>query len=154
MFAIVPVNTFAYKLMLLIHILSILVAFAPQFVWPLVSAKLAKDGQPVGPTIGALAAGNTAKIHGPALAIAGIFGGGLVGMSEKLFTFSQLWVSVAMLLWFAMLGVVYGLMVPAEKRAHGGDEAAGMKLAMFNGIIHTLLLLIVIDMIWKPGFPS
>ena len=145
-------NTFGYKLLLLLHILAIIVAFAPQFVWPIVSVRLAKENKPVGPTIGALAAGNTAKIHGPALALSGIFGFGLVGMSDKAIEFSQTWVSIAMLLWFAMLGVVYGLMVPAETKAHGGDEAAGKKLGMFNGIIHLLLLLMVIDMIWKPGF--
>jgi uncharacterized membrane protein len=151
--ALVPVDTFGYKLMLLLHILAILVAFAPQFVWPIVSSKLAKEGKPVGPTVGALAGGNTAKIHGPALILAGVFGFGLVGMSEDLFEFSQTWISIAMVLWFAMLGVIYGLMVPAEKKAAGGDEEAGKKLAMFNGIIHLLLLLVVIDMIWKPGFP-
>ena len=145
-------DTFGYKLFFLLHILAIIVAFAPQFVWPIVSMKLAKEGKPVGPTIGALAAGNTAKIHGPALALAGLFGFGLIGMSDKVFKFSQSWVSIAMLLWFAMLGVIYGLMVPAEAKAHAGDEAAGKKLGMFNGIIHLLLLLMVIDMIWKPGF--
>ncbi len=120
-------------------------------MWPIVSARLAKEGKPVGPTIGALAAGNTAKIHGPALVLAGVFGFGMIGMSDKVFKFSQSWVSIAMLIWFGMIGVIYGLMVPAEKLAHGGDEAAGKKLAMFNGIIHLLLLLMVIDMIWQPG---
>ena len=40
MFAIVPVNTFGYKLMLLLHILAVIVAFAPAFVWPFASVKL------------------------------------------------------------------------------------------------------------------
>lgn len=152
MLAIVPVDTFAYKLMLLLHILSILVAFAPAFVWPLVSVRLKKEGKPVGPTIGALAAGNSAKVHGPALIVAGIIGGGLVGMSEKVFTFSQAWTSIAMVLWFVMLGVLYGLMIPAEKQAAAGDVDADKKASMFGGILHLLLLLMVIDMIWKPGF--
>ena len=144
-------DSFGYKLFLLLHILAIIVAFAPQFVWPIVSAKLAKEEKPVGPTVGALTAGNTAKVHGPALALAGLFGFGLVGLSDKVFEFSQTWVSIAMVRWFAMLGVVFGLMVPAEKKAAGGDEEAGKKLAMFNGIIHLLLLLMLIDMIWQPG---
>lgn len=157
MFALVPVDTFIYKLLLLLHILAIIVAFAPHFVWPVVSAKLARDKQPVGPRVGALAAGNTAKVHGPALILAGLFGFALVGLSkpdgadEALWEFSQTWVTLAIVLWFIMVGVVFGLMIPAEKKATEGDEEAGKKLAMFNGIIHLALLLMLIDMIWKPG---
>ncbi len=145
-------NSFGYKLMLLLHILTILVAFAPAFVWPIVSMNLRKRGEPIGPTVGALAAGNNMRIHGPALVLAGIFGFGLVGLSDSAIEFSQTWISIAMLLWFVMLGVVFGLAIPAEKRAATGDEAAGKKVAMFNGITHLLLLLMLIDMVWKPGF--
>lgn len=151
MFAIVPVNTFAYKLMLLIHIVFVVAAFAPGFVWPAVAARLKREGEPVGPTIGRLSAGNTARIHGPSLVLAGIFGGGLVGMSEKVFEFSQAWVSVAMLIWFIMMGVLFGMQLPAEKKAAAGDESANKIISMSSGIISVLFLIQVIDMIWKPG---
>lgn len=151
MLALVPVNTFGYKLMLFLHILAVIVAFAPAFVWPFASAKLKKEGKPVGPAIGALAAGNTAKIHGPALVLVGIFGFGLVGMSEKVFTFSQSWVMAAGTLWFIMLGVVFGLMLPAEKKSAAGDESADKIVSMAGGILHLLLFVMLFLMIWKPG---
>lgn len=151
MLAIVPVDTFGYKLMFLLHILAVIVAFAPAFVWPVVSVRLKKEGKPVGPAIGALAAGNTAKVHGPALVLVGLFGFGLVGMSKSLYEFSDPWISVAMLLWFIMLGVLFGLMLPAEKRSASGDESADKIVSMAGGILHLLLLLMLIDMIWKPG---
>jgi uncharacterized membrane protein len=156
--AIVSVNTFGYKLMLLLHIASIIVAFAPAFVWPVVSAQLKKKGKPVGPAIGELAAGNTTRIHGPALVLVGLFGIGMVAMSkpegatEALYKFSQGWVSAALLMWFVMLGILFGGLLPAEKKAAAGDEQGDKQVAMFGGMLHLLLLLMLIDMIWKPGF--
>ncbi len=144
-------DSFGYKLFFLLHILAVIVAFAPAFVWPVVSVQLKKQGKPVGPAIGALAAGNTTKVHGPALIGVGIFGFGLIGMSDKYFEFSQMWVSLAFVLWFAMLGVLYGVMLPAEKKAAAGDEAGDKQVSMAGGILHLLLLLMLIDMIWKPG---
>lgn len=157
MFALVPVNTFGYKLMLLLHILSVIVAFAPAFVWPFASVKLKKEGKPVGPAIGALAAGNTAKIHGPALVLVGLFGFGLVGMSKPagsdvaVFSFSQSWLMAAATLWFIMLGIIFGMMLPAEKKSAAGDESADKIVSMAGGIMHLLLLVMLFLMIWKPG---
>jgi uncharacterized membrane protein len=144
-------DSFGYKLFLLLHILTVIVAFAPGFVWPIVSVNLKKQGKPVGPAIGALAAGNTTKVHGPALVLAGFFGFGLIGMSDKVWEFSQSWISVAMLLWFIMLGVVFGMMLPAEKKAAAGDASADKIISMAGGILHLLLLVMLIVMIWKPG---
>lgn len=143
-------DTFAYKLLLLLHILAVIVAFAPAFVWPVVTVKLVKEGKDPGSAIGALAAGNNARIHGPALVLVGLFGFGLVGVSDQVWEFSQAWVSIAVVLWFAMLGVLFGLLVPAEKRAATGDVGAGKRVGMFNGIISLLLLVMLVDMIWKP----
>ena len=140
-----------YKIMLLLHILAVIVAFAPAFVWPFASVKLKKEGKPVGPAIGALAAGNTAKIHGPALVLVGLFGFGLVGMSDDVFSFSQSWVMAAGTLWFIMLGVIFGLMLPAEKKSAAGDESADKLVSMAGGIMHLLLFVMLFLMIWKPG---
>jgi len=147
----VTVNTFGYKLMLFLHILSVIVAFAPNFVWPFVSVRLKKQGTPVGPAIAALAAGNTAKIHGPALVVTGIIGCGLVGMSQKSITFADAWISAALLVWFLMLGVVFGLMAPAEKKAALGDAGADKIVSMAGGILHLLLAVMLFIMIWQPG---
>jgi uncharacterized membrane protein len=152
MLALVPVNTFGYKLMLFLHILAVIVAFAPAFVWPFVSVKLKKEGKPVGPAIGELAAGNTVKVHGPALVLAGIFGFGLVGMSKDVFSFSDAWVSAGMLVWFLMLGVIFGMMLPAEKKAAVGDQSADKIVSMAGGIMHLLLAIELVIMIFKPGF--
>ena len=146
------VDSSAYKVLLFLHILSVIIAFAPAFVWPFVSVRLRKANQPVGATINQLAGGNTLKIHGPAFAASGIFGFGLIGVSDKVWAFDQTWISIAMLLWFLGLGVMFGLMAPAEKKAEAGDEGAEAKLTMYGGMLHLLLFLLLVDMIWKPGF--
>lgn len=141
-----------YKIFVLLHIAAMIVAFAPSFVWPLVSVRLRKANKPVGATINELSSGNTLKIHGPAFALAGIFGFGLVGLSDKVYKFSQSWISIAMVLWFVGLGIMFGLMAPAEKKAEAGDEGAEAKLTMYGGMLHLLLFLLLIDMVFKPGF--
>ena len=140
-----------YNVMLFIHLLAVIVAFAPSFVWPFVSVRLKKEGKPVGPTIAALTAGSSAKIHGPALAVAGIVGFGLAGMSEKVYRVADPWLSVAALLWFIALGVVFGLMAPAEKRIAAGDVGAEKILSMAGGILHLILAVQLYLMIFKPG---
>ncbi|MCU1452408.1 MAG: hypothetical protein JWN46_554 [Acidimicrobiales bacterium] len=145
------VDSFGYKLFLLLHILAVIVAFSPAFVWPFAAVRLKKAGKPAGPAIGEMAAGNTQRIYGPALIAAGLFGFAMVGMSDKAWKFSQTWVSIGMLLWFIAIGVQFGLMGPTEKKAAAGDDTADAKLSMYGGMLHVLLLLLLIDMIWKPG---
>jgi uncharacterized membrane protein len=145
------VNTNGYKLMLLLHILAVIVAFAPSFVWPFVAVRMKKQGKPVGPAIGELAGGYTAKVYGPALVLAGVFGFGLVGMSDKAIEFSEAWISAGMLVWFLMLGVLFGLMLPAEKRAAAGDASAEKLTSMAGGLLHLLLVVQLFIMVFQPG---
>jgi uncharacterized membrane protein len=149
-------DTFLQKALFLLHILSALVAFAPAFVWPIVNVQSRKAGTAVPGPVAGLAARNTMTIHGPALALTGLFGILLVVSSasvgdEKVFEFSQVWISAAFLVWFAMLGVVFGLAFPAERTAAAGDATAAARLGMFTGITHLLLLVMLVLMIWKPG---
>lgn len=157
MTGIVTVDTFGYKLMLFLHIAAVIVAFAPAFVWPLVTARLRRTGEPAAATAASLRQGDTRKVYGPATVLAGLFGFGLVGMSkpegapDPVFEFSQTWISISMLLWFVLLAVQFALMAPAEDKAAEGDADAAKKLPMFTGIQHLLLVLLLILMIWKPG---
>jgi uncharacterized membrane protein len=139
------IDSFGYKLLFLLHIVAIVVAFAPGFVLPGLRRKVDEK------VLAAAAAANEMRIHGPALVLAGLFGFGLIGMSDKAFKFSQPWISVAMLLWLIMLGVVFAVLLPAEKRTAAGDQGSAKIMNMAGGILHLLFLVMVIDMIWKPG---
>ena len=143
-------DTFAFKLLTFLHILSVIVAFAPAFVWPVVTGKLKRSG--AGPDSAfAMAAPGTPRIYGPALVLAGVFGFGLVGVSDGAIGFGEAWISVAMLLWFIMLGVVFALQMPAQQKAANGDAGAVKLAAMATGILHLLLVVMLIVMIWQPG---
>ena len=67
-------DSFGYRLFFLLHILAILVAFAPAFVWPVVNARLRTQGATPGAEIGKIIRDSWARIHGPALVLAGLFG--------------------------------------------------------------------------------
>lgn len=140
-----------YKVMLLLHILSIIVAFGPAFVVPIMNVRARKQGPAASEALAGLVQGNTLKIYGPATVIAGIIGCGLVGMSEKIWSFSQAWVSVALLLWILVVALQFGLLAPSEKKAAAGDADAARLQSMFTGIQHILLLGLLFVMIWKPG---
>lgn len=151
MLAVASVDTFGYKLMLLLHIVAVVAAFAPGFVWPSVAVRLKKQGKAVGPAIGELSSGNTTRIHGPALVLAGLFGFAMIGLSDGAIEFSQTWISVAMLLWFLMMGVMFAMQLPAEKKAAAGDTSADKIISMSSGIVSLLFVGQVIVMVWQPG---
>lgn len=157
MLAVLGNDTFLQKALFLLHILSAMVAFAPAFVWPIVNVQGRKAGAKVPAPLAGLAARNTMTIHGPALVLTGLFGILMVvgsadlGGGEKFYEFSQMWISLAFLVWFALLGVVFGLIFPTEKKIAEGDESAEPKMGMFTGIAHLLLLVMLVLMIWKPG---
>lgn len=150
------VGSSGYDIVLILHLLFVIVAFAPAFVWPVMN-RLAKasssDPNQTGSSVTEVAVGHLVDpmMHGASLVLAGVFGIGLIGMSDKIFEFSQTWVSLAFLLWFLMLAVFFAVLVPAQRALRAGKAAADSRLAMSYGGMHLLLLLQIIIMVWKPG---
>lgn len=137
-----------YKIVLLLHILAVIVGFAPAFFAP-VLMRLSAEGD----TNAADALEKTLlrySING--ITLAGVLGFGLVGMSDKLYTTSQTWVLLAVILWAIALFAVVVLIRPALKKWTAGDQAARGRVMMGTGVLHLVLVLTIIDMIWKPGF--
>lgn len=151
MFVFAAIDSFGYKLMLVLHLLTVVAAFAPGFVWPAVAARLKKQQKPVGSTVGDLSSANITRIHGPSLVLTGLFGFGLIGFSDGAIEFSQPWISVAMLLWFVMMGVMFGMQLPAEKKAAAGDTSADKLVSMSSGIVTLLFVIQLFVMVWQPG---
>jgi hypothetical protein len=134
-----------YRIVLLLHILSVIVAFGPLFLVPLVTR--GADG----PSASEAAWKYLTRFGTPALVLAGFFGMALLGMSDKVYKFSQSWVGVALLIWIIDVGLfVFGLL-PAQRKLSSGDAEGGRLAPMFTGIIHLSLLVMLYLMIWKPG---
>jgi uncharacterized membrane protein len=96
-----------------------------------------------------------------------VLGLALIGMSDKLYKFSQTWVWLALLLFIVGIGIVHGLVIPAEKKTMAllrrqvdgdADPAIPTELAenakkrdIGGATLSVLLVVIVYLMVWRPG---
>jgi len=140
-----------FKIVLFLHILTVLLAFAPSFVHPLLTRQTTGfDATSRGKILG-LMAGNGRRVYAPALIVAGLFGFALQGMSDGVIEFSQTWFWLAVAVWLAMNGLLHAMLLPAERALAGGDESAAKKLDTAGAIMTVLLLVMLYLMIFRPG---
>jgi uncharacterized membrane protein len=136
-----------YKVMLLIHILAVVIGFAPAWLTPVLMRltaagdKAAADGLET----------SILRFSLPGIAVAGLLGFGLAGMSDKVYSMSQTWLSTAAVLWLILLAVIAFVARPAIKAFRDGDEGARKMVMMSTGITHLILVVTIGLMIWKPG---
>ena len=83
--------------------------------------------------------------------LAGVFGFGLVGMSDDLYSLTDGWVIASIVLWIAWVGLIHAVLVPAERALAGGDNSAESKLNVANGLVALAAVVLIILMIFKPG---
>ena len=114
------IGSTGYNIMLFLHIASVLVAFAPAFTHPLIERESRSLEQSSRNSVLGFLAQNSRRVYAPALILVGLFGFGLVGMSDKVIKFDQTWVWLAAVVWLAMNGVLHGLLLPAERALADG----------------------------------
>lgn len=144
---------FAYDIILLIHILSFLVAFAPAAINPLLAAHFEKHADDATmQNWSRFTAIYTSRISLGALGLLFITGVLMVLIIDNdIFEFSQTWISLAFLVWFAIGGVVSGMILKGEKKIAAGDMS-GAELVAKGGPIATVLMVIMLYlMVFKPG---
>jgi uncharacterized membrane protein len=150
MVVLAALNSTGYKIVLLIHVLAVIVGFAPLWLTPVMirltaaGDKAAADGLEV----------SILRFSLPGIGLAGILGFGLAGMSEKVFKMSQAWLSIAAVLWIVLLAVLFFVARPAIKAFRDGDVAARGRIMMATGIGHLILVVTLYLMIFKPGLPG
>ena len=128
-----------FRIFFLLHILTVIVAFAPAVISVLPGGR---DG-----AIGLLERAGR-LVYAPALILAGLFGiMCIVSAPGDTFEFSQTWISLAFVVWIAMNGVFHALVLTGQKQ---GDES---KVTNGQAIMTVLLLVMLYLMIWKPGWP-
>lgn len=121
-----------FKIFLLLHVLSFIVAFAPTVVALLPGERTA-----------AVAAART--VYAPALILTGLFGILLIVTSDDAFKFDQTWISLAFLVWIAMNGVFHAIVLPGKRIGSSSSVDGG------QAIMTALLVVQLYLMIWKPG---
>ncbi len=141
-----------YNVVLLIHIIAVIVSFAPAAINPLLGSYLEKNGgDPVVRSWAGFTANYTQRIALPGLVVLLVTGVLMIVLSDEVLEFSDTWISLAFLVWFGISGVVSAMILKGEKQVAGGDMK-GMQLVAKGGPIATVLLLIMLYlMIFKPG---
>ena len=166
-------QTFVYQVVYLIHLACVIIGFGSSFVYPMLAAKARKL-----PIREAYAINHTALEVSPYLTSYPIYGAGAAGLvlvvlSDKVYSFSQTWISAAFALYILALLVALFLHSPnlkamdalQAKLVDGPElpagsaappevaelEERGQKAAMYGGLLHLFWLALMIDMIWKPG---
>ncbi len=149
---IAAIGSTGYDIMLFLHIASVLVAMAPAFTHPLIERQTRALDQASRTSVLGYIAQNSRRVYAPALILTGLFGFGLVGMSDEVWEFGQTWVWLSIVVWLAMNGVLHAMLLPAERAAGEGDEAAVKKVETGGQILTVLLLVMLYLMVFKPGF--
>lgn len=140
----------SYNIVLLLHILSAFVAFAPAFVHPFLGAQMKNAPEGRTPLMGFIVQ-NGRRVYAPALIVTGLLGFGLQGLSDEVWGFDQTWFWAAILVWIAMNGILHAVVIPTERAMAEGDESTANRLDIAGPAITILLIVMLYLMIWKPG---
>ncbi|MCO8127325.1 CopD family protein [Acidimicrobiia bacterium EGI L10123] len=141
-----------YNILLLLHIVAVIAAFAPTVVNPLLERHLARQG---GDTTlqswAGFAHDYTKKIVMGSLVVALLTGILMIVVSDEVIEFSDTWISLSFLVWFAIAGVVSGMVGKGQRLLASGDAKGRDVLAKAGPIVVVLLLVMLYLMIFKPG---
>jgi hypothetical protein len=129
-----------YKFFLLLHIASVVVAFAPIVIGAVAVAPAGgrRGSVPELSPVGRV-------VYAGGLILAGLFGILLILSSDDAWEFSDTWITLAFLVWIAMNGVFHAMIFPARRAARAERAQLGIV------IMDVLLIVMLWLMIWKPG---
>ena len=143
-----------YKVLLLLHLLSVVIGFGPWMLngllprWAL--SRSAEEGQAVNG-----AAYQISNLSQFAIYAAFIFGFATLGSANShTIKASQAWVWISILCWLGIVGVMHGLALPAQRQLRDGqgDRATvTQRLSIAAGIINLLVIVAVVLMVFEPG---
>jgi hypothetical protein len=167
-----------FRILYLLHLATVVIGFGSSFVYPMLAVRARKLGPEAARESYAInhAAFEVSKmITTPVIYASGVLGVllALLGKDEGI-EFSQLWISIAFVLFLAAALIAGLLHVPnlkamdrVEEQLVSGNVKApasggppkqvaelaerGKKAASFGGLLHLFWLLLMIDMIWQPG---
>src|SRR5262245_57508041 len=170
MLALGGTTTGIYKLLLLLHILSVVVGIGAVMLNGLYAAQAQKRP---GPTGRAVSEANEAvgKIAEYVIYLIPVFGLLLVMFSDGAWKLSQTWVWLALVLYVVAIGIAHSVLIPGHRRINellaemeqGPAPAGGPppqvatiqeigKRQATAGMVNNLLVVVLIGlMIWKPG---
>lgn len=124
------------KLLYLVHILSVVAAFGPLFLYP----RMQRAGE-----TSAMAALHM-KLVFPALIVLWVVGMGMAGVNK--FALAEMWwITITIALWISAVAVSWFLIRPATSDT---SDDAKKKMSMGIGITHLIFVISLVLMIFKP----
>lgn len=165
------VGSFAYNLVLLLHILSAIIGFGGVMLNGVYAGQARKRPPAEGLAIMEANTFISLTICEKFIYLVPIWGFGLVGLSDKVWTFGQGWVMASIGLYAVALVLSLFALQPRAKRmvalqreiVEAGPPAGGPppqvaemqkigpQIGAISGVLHLLMTVIIILMIWKPG---
>ena len=143
-----------YKILLVLHLLSVVIGFGPWFLNGLLPARaLGRDASEGKAISGANLQVSTISQY----AIYGvlIFGGAAMGAAHKhTVDFGDSFIWLSLIVWVAVLGVLHGLVLPAQRAlARGPEDRATLTQRQSLGVaaINLLVVVAVVLMVFEPG---
>ena len=140
-----------YNIVLILHLVAVVAAFAPAIAHPVMAAQAKRLDPTARNQVYGFLAANSMRIYGTALIVVGLLGFALSGMSGGAYPFSQTWVWLAAVLWVLMIGLLHGLLVPAERALAAGDSGAEQRISIGGAVLTVASLVMLYLMVFKPG---
>jgi|TARA_B100001996_G_scaffold291988_1_gene232181 hypothetical protein len=137
------INSGSYNFVLFLHLLSVILGTGSAFLAQVITSKYKKSTDNPQITLTALG-----TVMSPSLLLSGVFGGALVGMSDDVYDFSQLWLTLAGILWLTCIAAAALLYKPPFLTL----PDVGKHEAKLSAILHLSLVVMLAVMVWKPGF--
>src|SRR3954468_20465226 len=122
--ATVGVTSFAYRFVLLLHILSAIIGFGGVILNGLYAARARQRPPAEGLAVMEVNTFVSVRVAEIFIYLTAIWGLGLVGLSDKVWKFSQTWVWLAIVVYVVALGLSHGLLMPRVKKLLAGMKSA------------------------------
>ena len=148
-------GTTSYDALVFLHVVFVVVAFAPMVAMPLVR-RAAGDDDTLRRMTGPLSL-YTQTISGGALVLAGFVGMGIEALSDlpatgiKVHEIRDPWIFWGSILWSAMVVVVFGLVGPGERAIARGGPVGDWRVRVGGPLVTLMFLGTLALMIFKPG---
>ncbi len=148
---IAAVGNTPYNIVLVIHILVAMVAFAPAFVHPILTSQTKGMADADRQRVLNHMVDNGRKIYAPAVIVSGLLGFALSGMSDGVYALSRGWLIASVIIWIALNGILHAVLLPAERAVASGDDSAEGRASIGGAVVTILLIVMVYLMVFKPG---
>lgn len=134
-----------YNVVYFVHLLSVILGVGVAFIAPIMTVRARRES---GVAMQNVVDDVTCKIMFPALLVAGIAGGALVGLSSDFYDFQQTWLSIGGAIWMLVLVLTVAVYPPSYLRVINVGED---RKRMLGGILHLALAVMLVLMTWKFG---